>query len=183
MEVYRFVWFVVTAIVSASALVYDLASGGLLRLAGFGPGMALFGGMLVLAFVEDRSDRWLWVRRAALWSGTAAVAADALVAMWGEVGLLVGVGFVVTSPTLLVLARQQLLRHTSRRTSGPAESLSTRDLLRRWEWTTTEVLRPTTPASRRVLLAEERRLLLDELQARDPSHFDAWLHSAVPDRR
>jgi nucleotide-binding universal stress UspA family protein len=59
--------------------------------------------MLVLAFVEDRSDRWLWVRRAALWSGTAAVAADAYVAMWGEVGLLVGVGFVVTSPTLLVL--------------------------------------------------------------------------------
>ena len=183
MEVYRFVWVVVTAIVSASALVYDVATGGLLRLAVFGPGMALFGGMLVLAFVEDRSDRWTWVRRAAVWSGAAAVAADAFVAMWGDVGLIVGLGFVVTSPTLLLLARHLLLLRTSRRASGPPESMSTRDLLRRWEWTTAEVLRTTTPASRRLVLVEERRRLLDELQARDPSHFDDWLVSAVPDRR
>lgn len=181
MEVYRFVWFVPAAILSVSALVYDVATGGLLRLAVFGPGLAVFGALMTYAFVEDRADRGLWTRRAFVWSGVAAVAADAFVALLGGIGLLVGVALVGTSPVVLSLARHLLLQR-SRRTSGPPESLSTRDLLRRWEWTTAEVLRTSTPVPRRLVLVEERRGLLDELQVRDPSRFDAWLVTAVPDR-
>lgn len=182
MQIYRFVWVVLAATVSGSAVLYDVVTGGLLRLAVFGPGLAVFGALLVFAFVEDRPDRWTWVRRTFLWSGLTAVAADAFVAMWGEVGLLVGVVMAVTSPAALELARRLLLLASSRRTSGPPESLSTRDLQRRWQWTTAEVLRASTPVARRLVLVEERRRLLDELQDRDPSHFDAWLVTAVPDR-
>jgi hypothetical protein len=164
-------------------MVYDVATGGLLRLAVLGPGLAVFGALLAFGFVEERPDRRLWVRRAFVWSGLTAVTADALVAMWGDVGLLVGVGMAVTSPQLCTFARAQLLQRLgSRRASGPPESLSTRDLLRRWEWTTAEVLSAGTSVSRRLVLVEERRRLLDELQDRDPAHFDEWLVSAVPDR-
>lgn len=181
MEIYRFVWIVSTATVMGSAIVYDVATGGLLRLAVFGPGLAVFGALLTYAFVEDRTDRGTWTRRAFVWSGLAAVAADALVALWGGIGLLVGVAMACTSPVVLGLARLLLLR-SSRRTNGPPESLSTRELLRRWEWTTAEVRRASTPVPRRLVLVEERRRLLDELQDRDPAHFDSWLVSAVPGR-
>jgi hypothetical protein len=178
--IHRFVWAVSTVTVMGSAIVYDVATGGLLRLAVFGSALAAFGGLLAFAFVEDRPDRGVWVRRGVVWSGLAMVAADALVATWGGIGMLVGLALVGTSPVVLRLARRLRLQ-SSRRTSGPPESLSTRELLHRWEWTTAEVLRPRTPVARRLVLVEERRRLLDELQDRDPEHFDAWLVSAVPD--
>lgn len=182
MQVYRFTWIVLAATVTGFAFVYDVVSGGLLRLAVFAPGLALFGALLVFAFVEDRADRWTWVRRTFLWTCLAAAAADAFAALWGEVGLLAAVLVAVTSPAALEQARRLRLLASTRRTSGPPESLSTRDLQRRWDWTTDEVLRASTPVSRRLVLVEERRRMLDELQDRDPSHFDAWLLTAVPDR-
>ena len=182
MEIYRFVWVVSAATVSVSAIVYDVATGGLVRLVVLGLGLALFGGLLTFAFVEDRPDRWVWMRRGMLWSGLAAVAAGACVGTWHAIGLAVVAALAGTSPTVLGLARRALLLGSSRRTTGPPESLSMRDLLRRWEWTTAEVVRASTPVSRRIVLVEERRKLLDELQGRDPSRFDAWLVTAVPDR-
>jgi hypothetical protein len=181
-EIYRFVWLVTTATVSLSAVVFDVVTGGLVRMSVLGAALALFAGLLTYAFVEELPDRWAWTRRAMLWSGTAAVGADALVAMWGDIGLAVGVVLVGTSPTLLAQGRRLLLAHQSGRTSGPPEDLSTRDLRRRWEWTTTEVLRADLTVARRLHLVEERRQLLDELQDRDPAHFGAWLLTAVPDR-
>jgi hypothetical protein len=138
---YRVVWTGAAALVVGCAAVLDIAGGGLLRMTLLGVGTGFFGAALAYAIVEERQDRWTWVRRALLWCAVGAVATDAL------------------------------------------EALTLRDLHRRWEWTTAEVLRPTTSVSRRVALVEERRHLLDELQLRDPVGFDAWLHTAVPDRR
>ena len=182
MEIYRFVWLVTAATVSLSAVVYDVVTGGLVRMAVLGAALALFAGLLTFAFVEELPDRWAWTRRAMLWSGASAVGADALVALWGDIGLAVGVLLVGSSPTLLAQGRRLLLARYSRRASGPPENLSVRDLRRRWEWTTAEVLRADTPVVRRLRLVEERRQLLDELQVRDPAHFEAWLLTAVPDR-
>lgn len=145
--------------------------------------MSLFGGMCAFALAEDRPDRWLWTRRGILWSGLGAVAMECLVSTWDGLGVAVGVALALTSPAVLGATRGLFVSWSSRRTNGPPEVLRTRDLHRRWEWTTAEVLNPGTAVSRKLVLAEERRHLLDELQCRDPAHFDTWIVSAVPDRR
>jgi hypothetical protein len=110
------------------------------------------------------------------------MAADGLVVAWEGAGVLVGVVLLLTAPVVVRQVRELLLARSSRRTTGPPETLATRDLHRRWDWTTREVLRASTSVARRLVLAEERRMLLDELQRRDPAHFDAWTATAVPDR-
>lgn len=183
MRTYRFVWTLVTAVAVGSASVFDVASGGLLRMALLGVGVGLFAAALAFAIVEERPDRWTWVRRSLLWWGLGAVAADALVTTWGNIGTVVGLVLLAVSPPVITLCRTAFLSWSSRRTSGPPDALSTRDLHRRWESTTAEILRPTTSVSRRLALVEERRRLLDELELRDPTHFVDWLVTAVPDRR
>jgi len=111
------------------------------------------------------------------------VAADALATTWGATGTAVGVVLLATAPAVITFARTRLDARPSRGPSGSPDAMSSRDLRRRWDLTTAEVLHPTTTPSRRLVLVEERRRLLDELQLRDPAHFDAWLVTAVPDRR
>ena len=182
MRTYRVVWAVSVTLVLAWCVVLDLASGGLVRLAMLCPLTAFFGGFLGFAVAEERPDKWTWTRRGVVWASLAALAVDALVATWGGLGVLVGTALLLTSPALLRGARNQLLVRSARRTTGPPETLATRDLLRRWDWTTGEVLRSSTSVARRLVLVEERRGLLDELQRRDPTHFDAWVATAVPVR-
>ena len=183
MKSYRVAWTVVAGLVVGSASVLDIAGGGLLRMTLLAVGTGFFGAALAYAIVEERQDRWTWVRRALLWGAVGAVAADALAVAWGNTGVAVGLGLLAVSPPVVSLARAGFVSWTSRRASGPPEALTLRDLHRRWEWTTAEVLRPTTSVARRLTLVEERRRLLDELQLRDPVGFDGWLRTAVPDRR
>lgn len=183
MRTYRFTWTLVTAVAVGSASVFDVASGGLLRMTLLGVGVGLFAAALAFAIVEERPDRWTLVRRSLLWWGVGAAAADALVTTWGNTGTMVGLVLLAVSPPAISLCRTGFVLWSSRRTSGPPDALSTRDLHRRWDSTTAEVVRPTTSVSRRLALVEERRRLLDELELRDPSHFVDWLVTAVPDRR
>jgi hypothetical protein len=180
---YRVVWTGAAGLVVGSACVLDVAAGGLLRMTLLGVGLGFFAAALVYALVEERPDRWTWVRRAMLWGAVGAVATDALAVAWGSAGVAVGVGLLAVAPPVVTLTRAAFVGWSSRRASGPPEALTLRDLHRRWEWTTAEVLRPTTSVTRRLVLVEERRGLLDELQLRDPVRFDAWLLTAVPDRR
>jgi hypothetical protein len=184
MSTYRMVWISVTAFVVGAASVYDVAGGGLVRMASLGVGFGAFGAFGAFALAEESLDRRAWVRRSTLWCGGAAMAADALVTTWDRAGATVGVVLLVASPSMVSFTGDRFEAWaSSRRTSGPPDALSTRDLRRRWDWTTAEVLRPTTTVSRRLVLVEERRRLLDEMQLRDPVHFEAWLATAVPDRR
>jgi hypothetical protein len=182
-RIFRFVWAVSAAVIVISAAAYDVLSGGLLRMVALWLTMSAFGGLFGFVLAEDPVDRRLWTRRAIVWSGLGAVAAYSLMTTWGGVGAAVGGALVLTSPVVLGAARGFFVSWSSRRTSGPPEALATRDLHRRWECTTAEVLHPHTSLPRKVMLAEERRHLLDELQRRDPAGFDAWIVSAVPDRR
>jgi hypothetical protein len=183
MSSYRVVWLSVTAFVVGAASVYDVAAGGLVRMASVGVGFGLFGAFVAYALSEEQVDRRAWVRRSALWCGLSATAADALATTWGRTGTLVGVALLATTPAAISFASTHFISWSSRGTSGPPEAMSVRDLHRRWDCTTVEVLRPTTTVPRRLVLVEERRRLLDELQLRDPAGFDAWLGTAVPDRR
>lgn len=183
MSSYRMVWVSVTAFVVGAASIYDVVSGGLARMASLGLGFGLFGAFAAFTLAEENPGRRAWVRRSALWCGLATVSADALITTWASAGAGMGVVLLLASPPMVSYAWVRFESWSSRRTSGPPDALSTRDLRRRWDVTTAEVLRPTTTVSRRLALVEERRTLLDELQLRDPLHFEAWLVTAVPDRR
>ena len=147
MRIYRVAWLVSAIGATTFTVVHDLAAGGWVRLLVLGPVMALVGGILGFVFAEDRPDRRTWAMRGAIWTGLGTMAADAFVSTWGGLGMLVGLALLLTSPVLL----------------------------RRWDWTTMEVRRDSTSTARRLALVEERRTLLDELQSRDPSHFDHWM--------
>lgn len=191
MRTHRFAWATVAGAVAASCAAYDLVTGGWLRLALLGSTMALFGGLLGFVLGDERPDRWAWARRGAVWSGVGAMAADALVVTGGAVGALVGLALVLTSPVVVRSARSRLLAWSTRRTAGPPEILATRDLLRRWDWTTGEVLRAGIPIGRRLALVEERRALLDELERRairatwptGPVGRPLWCRVPLPTRR
>ena len=183
MQVYRFVWMVTAAVVLATAFAHDIAAGGLPRMAGLATVLAAFGGMLAFALAEGRRDRWSWVRRSAAGSALVGVSTDALGTTWASSGVALGTVLLLSSPAVLAQARSVVVWWSSRRRSGPPESLTLWDLHRRWESTTAEILHPNTSVARRLVLVEERRRLLDELQRCDPAHFDAWLVAAVPDLR
>jgi hypothetical protein len=183
MRIFRFVWAVSAAVTVISAVAFEVLSGGLLPMVALLLTMSAFGALFGFVLAEDPRDRWLWTRRAVVWSGLGAVATYGLMTTWGGMGAVVGGALALTSPVVLGAARSFFVSWSSRRTSGPPEALATRDLHRRWECTTAEVLHPHTSVPRKAMLAEERRHLLDELQRRDPAGFDAWIVSAVPDRR
>jgi hypothetical protein len=175
-------WGVTAAAVTVWAAAGVVASGewpGVLAVACM---LASCGGILAFTVCEDRPDRWRWTAWASWWTGAAAVAWGSLVTTQGGAGSLIVLPFVVTCPVLLAHVRRLLLGWSLRRASGPPETLGRRELLRRWEWTTCEVLRDATPVERRLALVEQRRALLDELERRDPAHFDEWVVTAVPDR-
>lgn len=183
MSSYRVAWAAVTVFVVGAASVHDIAAGGLARMVSLGVGFGLFGAFLAFTLAEERADRRALVRRSALWSGFAVAAADALATTWGGPGVVVGAALLATTPSVISLARQGLVSRSSRRMSDTPEAMSVLELHRRWDCTTAEVARTTTTVSRRLALVEERRRLLDELQLRDPDRFDAWLVTAMPDRR
>ena len=181
MHVYRTVWAVALAVVAVPCVVLEAVTGGWQHLALLVPTMLVFGGMLGFVFADDRPDRWAWARRGAGWLCLAAAATDGLTATLGGIGALASVVLALTSPVVVGVIISQYPALTGRRTAGPPESLSTHDLLRRWDRTTGEVLRCTS-ATRMLALTEERRAVLDELQLRDPVHFEQWWATSVPDR-
>lgn len=180
MQVYRFAWSVVAAVVVGPAVVAAVGAGAGAEMAVVGIGLGLFCGMFVWVVAEEQPARWLWVRRSVLWSGLGAPCAVALSGTWGTLGTVLAVGLLSTAPAVLEPARALYVTWTSRRTVGPPEGLSVRDLRRRWDATTGEVRHPATTASRRLVLLDERRRLLDELERRDPEQFVSWVVTAVP---
>lgn len=179
METYRFVWGVVATGVLGPAVVLAVGTGAGVEMVVLGAGLAVFVGMFAWVVAEGQPERWQWVRRSVLWAAIGATGAAALSTAWGTTGAVLTVLLVSTAPAVLVPARALYVASTSRRSTGPPESLSQRDLRRRWDATTGEVRHSATTVSRRAALVEERRRVLDELERRDPVHFDAWVVSAV----
>lgn len=55
------------------------------------------------------------------------------------------------------------------------EQLSDRDLVRRWRLSYDELRRHSCPSATVLRLVQERSLLLDEVERRDPAGFERWL--------
>ena len=182
MVIYRFVWGVSTAAATGWAAASVLAAGTWVGVLAVALLLASGGGLLAFTFCEDRPDRWYWTVRTTMWTWAAAAVCGGLAAAWPRAGSVLALVLALTCPFVVTRSRALLLRAMMRGSTGPLETLGRRQLLRQWEWTTCEVLRSTTPLERRLALVEQRRGLLDELERRDPLHFDEWVVSAVPDR-
>lgn len=179
-HVYRFVWGVLATVVVGPAVVWAVAAGAGVEMAVLGAGLALVAGAFAGVLLDDHPARWQWVRRIVLWCAVGAPSADALGTTWGVTGAVLATVLALTAPTVLVPARAGYVVWAARRTTGPPESLSERDLRRRWDATTDEVRRTSTSAARRMVLVEERHRLLDEMEHRDPAQFGSWVVTAVP---
>ena len=176
-------WAAVAALVVSTSAVADVGRGDAWRTLGVTGLGASFAASFAFALAEDSPRRWWWTWRTLLWSALGLAALDVLARSWSWSGLAVGTALVLTCPAVVGAARTRWLSWMLRRSAGRPESMGRRELLRRWEWTTTLVEREGTPVADVVALVEERRRLLDELERLDPAAFEAWLPSAVPDRR
>jgi hypothetical protein len=181
-SVYRFAWGLGAALATGWAAASVLAAGTWFGVLAVSLLLASGGGLLAHTFCEDRPDQWRWTVRATLWTWAGAAVCGGLTSAWPRGGALLALVLVLTCPFVLGWARVLMLRAMMRSSNGPLEALGRRQLLRRWQWTTIEVQRSTTPLERRLALVEQRRMMLDELERRDPLHFDDWVVSAVPDR-
>ncbi len=182
MTIYRFAWGVAAAATTGWATAVLVAEGSVLEVLAIALMMGGCAGLLAFTVAEDRPDRWHWTTQATLWATGVTLTWGGLASIAGATGSVFALTLVATCPYLVANVRALVLRWRTRGSSDPLETLGKRELLRRWEWTTCEVLRGTTPLERRLALVEQRRLLLDELERRDPAHFDAWVVTAVPDR-
>jgi hypothetical protein len=182
MRFYRVLWGASAVIAAACAAVSVISAGTWPGVLGVSLMLASCGGLLAHTFCEGRPDRWRWTARATVWTFAAAAVSGGLALAWPRAGGIAAVVLVAACPFLVGRYRALLLGWTVRRSDGPLDALATRDLLRRWEWTTSQVVRSSAPLERRMALVEQRRRLLDELERRDPDHFDEWVVSAVPDR-
>lgn len=183
MAVYRKAWAALAVLVVSVAAAYDVVQGNALRTLGVTGLGAAFAASFAFALAEDSPRRWWWTWRTFLWTALGMGALDVLTRSWSWRGLAVGTALVLTCPALVRAARTRWLAWTLRRSTGGPESMDRRELLRRWELTTGLVEREGTSVADLVALVEERRRLLDELERRNPSAFEAWLPTVVPDRR
>ena len=174
------VWGTVAVLLAALTGAHMLTSGHGAGLVAATLGVTAFAAMSAFALCEQDDQRWRWTRFAAGRAFVGTVIWGSLIGTWSGLGLVLAVLLTGTSPALLGLAGTGLRSRRRTRLAGPPEGLARSDLLRRWRWTTTEIRNPSTPTARRMVLVEERRRLLDELEQRDPAAFAAWIPTAVP---
>ncbi|GAB2449643.1 hypothetical protein GCM10027062_33580 [Nocardioides hungaricus] len=126
------------------------------------------------SWVEDPQRRWRVVGQAALWSAVGATMLLGLPRLMGPWSLLVLAVLGALCPLLLEWLAGRLPGPRPVRTAVQVQRLPARELERRWHRTGRE-LREGGDAAAALVLVQERALLLDEIERRDPQGFEALL--------
>ena len=135
---------------------------------------ALTGATFALAWAEPRRLRRT-VCAAAFWSTLGAVLAVGLPQVFGAWALVPLLGLGATAPPVVRRARDLRRRTWGVWPTDHPERLADRDLQERWRRTGQELRSPTTRPTAALRLVQERELLLDEIERRDPAGFAATL--------
>jgi hypothetical protein len=116
--------------------------------------------------------------RGALWGGVLGAASAGWGSLLGWSGGLVVMTAVLTYPDLVEVAVRAWHRRRPA-TSDVLHGVSDAELCRRWQETTPRLRRSGSRSSLAdvVVVVEERARILDEVEARDPAGFDAWISS------
>jgi hypothetical protein len=182
-RIHQAVWGTCVALTVAGVLAYAVAYGTLARVLLLSATLALFAASFAYVVFEESPDRRLWMRRLVLWAGLGAPLADGLTTAIGPMGLLVMLVLVASSPALVGLVRRRFAVRLARGPVTPLGAQSERELLKRWEGTSTALQRGRMGVAARLALVDERSRLLDELELRDPERFGEWMATLVPEVR
>jgi hypothetical protein len=175
MRAYRIVWQVsVTTLAAVALLAAGTSLGWFVVLATVGS-LALLGACGAYAWVEDRAYQRRAMVQVASWSAGGTLLWIGLPPLIGPWTILVVAVLGALCPQLVGWLVEHRTRTRSVRTPRQAERLRTRDLERRWQRTTQELRDRRIAVAAALVLVEERALLLDELERRDPAGFQALL--------
>jgi hypothetical protein len=174
-------WMLVAAVTATVGVWVALQTWPALALLGAFACAAMVGGSLAEA-VRQRGRTRLRVLLDAGLAGIAAIAAAGLLGLFGTWGIL-GIAFLaVTCPPLWVAA---LGRRKRSPTPVPTPQVPTEPrllddhaLCGAWRKSFTMLEHPTSPA-RHLWVVQQRQLLLDELERRNPTGLSAWLASGA----
>lgn len=175
MTTYRHAWQVLVVLVGAVSVFAAGTVTGWVTTIVTTSAFALLGAMFGFSWVEDPRRRRRAVTRGAVWFAIGTVLVLGLPVVLGAWSILVLLLLAVGSPDLLGLAARALRSVSPGPAAEPPQRLSDRDLERRWKRTTDQVQGRSLSPAARLRLVEERSMLLDELERRDPRQFERWL--------
>lgn len=173
-RVYATCWMTAAGAVFAAALVLGASVMGWAAVLLLAALMAVLGACFGVAWnAEPDATRRVGASGAG-WGAFGIVVVLGLPPTLGPIGLLGAVALAVTCPWTTALLRREL-----RRRGGPRRSdvdlISDRELGRRWELTGQLLGDGRRTPAERAAIADERGLLLDELERRDRAGFESWL--------
>lgn len=131
---------------------------------------AMTGASFALALAEP-PGQWRIVRVTALWSTVGAILVVGLPQVFGAWVLLVLLVLGGTAPPVVRRARELGRRTWGVWPTDRPDRLTDRDLEQRWSQTAEDLRSPTTRPVAALRLVQERELLLDEIERRDPAGF------------
>lgn len=170
MRAYRTVWSTVLVLAVVAAVLGGVGRLGVWSMLGVVAAFAGVGVLFGLSWGDDGRCWWL-ARRCARWFAVGGVLLLCLPTSLGSWALLVLPLLGGSAPPLVEYA---VARLGGGRSPEPGR-LSDRDLERRWLRTSDQLADRGTPAAAALRLVQERELLLDELERRDPAGFAARL--------
>lgn len=175
MRTYRGLWGTVTAVLLTAALAAAGLSIGWYAVLATVAGMSAVGAVTGFALVEDPRGRPRAIAVLAFWCGAGGVFIVGLPPLFGPWSLLVLVAVGGLCPAAVLATTRDRRYRRPVRTIDQLQRLSESDMERRWLRTSQDLRdrRSDTPAV--LALVEERSILLDELERRDPQGFAALL--------
>lgn len=196
MRIYGVCWVTAIGALAVASGVSAALTAGWVGLVVTGACATVLAGMVGIVWAEESDEP---VRRTVVRCGAWGVAGGLLVvglpSLLGPWSLLAILGLVLTAPPLVARAVSALHPRAGEDAAGdlrpiaadaPLEPvlvdlalLTDRELERRWYVTAARLRHPGTPPELAMELVDERVLLLDEIERRNPMHFAAIVDQAI----
>ncbi|WP_345527701.1 hypothetical protein [Nocardioides endophyticus] len=180
MRTYRTCWGFTAILVTAVAVVAAVPSVGVGPLLAETVALAILGLTFGVAWSVDGQRWWRPARQGATWfalGGILVIGLPEAIGAW-SIPVLVLIGS--SAPVVVEQANRYWRARRPVKATDHPEKLSDRDLMRRWRSSYDEMRRQGCPATDVLRLVQERSLLLDEVERRDPAGFEQWLERVAP---
>lgn len=175
MRIYGRVWRATASCVALVGFTGGVVAFGWAAMSAAIVGLSVVAGLMALVWVRDPRDRLRSFPRFAWWSAAGGALVLGLPALIGGWTLLAALLVAGTSPALVGRVHSQCRRRRPLRAETHARRMADQDLIQRWRRTAAELRHPSTSPPRALSLVQEREMLLDEVERRDPAGFDDGL--------